>query len=72
MLLVATPALLDPNFADTVVLLLDVVEHEEQPDGDLFAFIERTVAVQARAALRKVARHRREHRSRCPNLGGHA
>lgn len=26
MLLVATPALLDPNFADTVVLLLDVTE----------------------------------------------
>jgi putative transcriptional regulator len=27
MLLVATPALLDPNFADTVVLLLDVDDH---------------------------------------------
>ncbi|HEU5035627.1 MAG TPA: YqgE/AlgH family protein [Nocardioides sp.] len=27
MLLVATPALLDPNFVDTVVLLLDVDEH---------------------------------------------
>src|SRR4051794_23585382 len=27
MLLVATPALLDPNFADTVVLLLDVDEN---------------------------------------------
>ena len=27
MLLVATPALLDPNFADTVILLLDVDEH---------------------------------------------
>ena len=27
MLLVATPALVDPNFADTVVLLLDVDDH---------------------------------------------
>ena len=40
MLLVATPALLDPNFADTVVLLLDVDEN-----GALGVVLNRPTAV---------------------------
>lgn len=40
MLLVATPALLDPNFADTVILLLDV-----DADGALGVVLNRPTAV---------------------------
>ncbi len=40
MLLVATPALLDPNFADTVILLLDVDE-----DGALGVVLNRPSAI---------------------------
>ena len=46
MLLVATPALLDPNFADTVVLLLDVDEQ-----GALGVVLNRPSAVQVDEVL---------------------
>jgi putative transcriptional regulator len=46
MLLVASPALLDPNFADTVVLLLDVDEH-----GALGVVLNRPSAVRVRDVL---------------------
>ena len=46
MLLVATPALLDPNFADTVVLLLDVDD-----DGALGVVLNRPSAVPVAAVL---------------------
>jgi putative transcriptional regulator len=46
MLLVATPALLDPNFADTVVLMLDVT-HE----GSLGVVLNRPTALQVAQVL---------------------
>ena len=51
MLLVATPALLDPNFADTVVLLLDVND-----DGALGVVLNRPIAGPGGRGARAVAR----------------
>src|SRR4029078_259919 len=51
---------------------LDVIQHQEQTQRDLFAFLHHPVGVQARAAFREIARRRREHRPRGAALGGHA
>src|SRR5450432_726599 len=51
---------------------LDVVEHEKQPERDLLTLLEGTLGVEAGAALRQIARRRREHGAGRADLGRHA
>ena len=65
MLLLASPELLDPNFADTVVLLLDADE-----DGAMGVVLNRPSPVPVVVGARRLGRHRGRARGAVPRRAG--